>query len=60
MTTPATKKIAGAKSKTKESEINMLGGEVKELRLLLNGEDNEDNLNRKKRNSKNHTETHNF
>jgi hypothetical protein len=42
------KKMADAKARALESEINMLRDEVKELRLLLRGEN--DNLNRKKRN----------
>ena len=41
------KKMADAKAKALENEINMLRDEVKELRLLLGGED--DDLNRKKR-----------
>ena len=41
------KKMADAKAKALESEINMLRDEVKELRLLLGGENS--NLNRKKR-----------
>ena len=41
------KKMADAKARALESEINMLRDEVKELRLLLGGED--DYLNRKKR-----------
>jgi len=41
------KKMADAKAIALESEINMLRDEVKELRLLLGGED--DDLNRKKR-----------
>ena len=43
------KKMADAKAKALESEINMLRDEVKELRLLLSGEDNEEDLNRKRR-----------
>ncbi len=43
------KKMADAKAKALESEINMLRDEVKELRLLLSGEDNGDDLHRKKR-----------
>jgi hypothetical protein len=43
------KKMADAKAKALESEINMLRDEVKELRLLLSGEDDEADLNRKKR-----------
>ena len=42
------KKMADAKARALESEINMLRDEVKELRLLLSGEDDAD-LNRKKR-----------
>ena len=42
------KKMADAKASALESEINMLRDEVKELRLLLSGEDDAD-LNRKKR-----------
>lgn len=42
------KKMADAKARALESEINMLRDEVKELRLLLGGENDED-LNRKKR-----------
>ena len=43
------KKMADAKAKALESEINMLRDEVKELRLLLSGENDEADLNRKKR-----------
>jgi uncharacterized protein (UPF0335 family) len=43
------KKMADAKAKALESEINMLRDEVKELRLLLSGEDDDADLNRKKR-----------
>jgi len=43
------KKMADAKAKALESEINMLRDEVKELRLLLSGNDDEADLNRKKR-----------
>jgi len=43
------KKMADAKAKASESEINMLRDEVKELRLLLSGEDDDADLNRKKR-----------
>jgi hypothetical protein len=45
------KKMADAKAKALESEINMLRDEVKELRLLLSGEDNDedDDLDHKKR-----------
>jgi len=43
------KKMADAKAKALESEINMLRDEVKELRLLLGGEDDVSDLNRKKR-----------
>jgi CHASE3 domain sensor protein len=42
------KKMADAKAKALESEINMLRDEVKELRLLLSGEDNENDPNHKK------------
>ena len=42
------KKMADAKAKALESEINMLRDEVKELRLLLSG-DGDDDLDRKKR-----------
>jgi hypothetical protein len=43
------KKMADAKAKALESEISMLRDEVKELRLLLSGEDDLADLNRKKR-----------
>ena len=44
------KKMADAKAKALESEINMLRDEVKELRLLLSGgEADTADLNRKKR-----------
>jgi uncharacterized coiled-coil DUF342 family protein len=43
------KKMADAKAKALESEINMLRDEVKELRLLLSGENNGEDLNRKRR-----------
>ena len=43
------KKMADAKAKALESEINMLRDEVKELRLLLSGEEDADDLSRKKR-----------
>ena len=43
------KKMAEAKAKALESELNMLRDEVKELRLLLGGEDEDADLNRKKR-----------
>jgi uncharacterized protein (UPF0335 family) len=43
------KKMADAKTKALESEISMLRDEVKELRLLLSGEDDLADLNRKKR-----------
>ena len=43
------KKMADAKAKALESEINMLRDEVKELRLLLSGENNENDPNHKKR-----------
>ena len=42
------KKMADAKAKALESEINMLRDEVKELRLLLSGDDAAEE-NRKKR-----------
>lgn len=42
------KKMADAKARALESEINMLRDEVKELRILLSGEDDA-GLNRKKR-----------
>jgi hypothetical protein len=41
------KKMADAKARALESEISMLRDEVKELRLLLSGEDDE--MNHKKR-----------
>ena len=43
------KKMADAKAKALESEINMLRDEVKSLRILLSGEDEEADLNRKGR-----------
>jgi hypothetical protein len=43
------KRMADAKAKALESEITMLRDEVKELRLLLGGEDDEADVNRKKR-----------
>jgi hypothetical protein len=43
------KKMADAKARALESEISMLRDEVKELRLLLSGEDDMADLNRKKR-----------
>jgi hypothetical protein len=43
------KKMADAKAKALESEINMLRDEVKELRLLLSGESDESDLGRKKK-----------
>lgn len=43
------KKMADAKARALESEISMLRDEVKELRLLLSGEDDTTELNRKKR-----------
>jgi CHASE3 domain sensor protein len=43
------KKMADAKAKALESEINMLRDEVKELRLLLSGENNDPDTSRKKR-----------
>jgi len=42
------KKMADAKARALESEISMLRDEVKELRLLLSGEEDSD-LNPKKR-----------
>ena len=41
--------MADAKAKALESEINMLRDEVKELRLLLSGENDTTDLSRKKR-----------
>jgi hypothetical protein len=43
------KKMADAKAKALESEINMLRDEVKELRLLLSGEEDAAEENHKKR-----------
>jgi hypothetical protein len=43
------KKMADAKAKALESEISMLRDEVKELRLLLSGEDEDENSRGKKR-----------
>jgi hypothetical protein len=43
------KKMADAKARALESEINMLRDEVKELRLLLSGEDDSADLNHKKK-----------
>jgi hypothetical protein len=43
------KRMADAKAKALESEITMLRDEVKELRLLLGGEEDEADVNRKKR-----------
>jgi hypothetical protein len=43
------KKMADAKARALESEITMLRDEVKELRLLLSGEDDLADLNRKKK-----------
>ncbi len=43
------KKMADAKAKALESEINMLRDEVKELRLLLSGENDDSDPSRKKR-----------
>ena len=43
------KKMADAKAKALESEINMLRDEVKELRLLLSGEEDAAEENRKKK-----------
>jgi hypothetical protein len=43
------KKMADAKANALESEINMLRDEVKELRLLLSGDDDETDMGGKKR-----------
>jgi uncharacterized protein (UPF0335 family) len=43
------KKMADAKSKALESEINMLRDEVKSLRTLLSGEERETELEQKKK-----------
>jgi uncharacterized protein (UPF0335 family) len=43
------KKMADAKANALESEINMLRDEVKELRLLLSGDDEEADVGGKKR-----------
>ena len=43
------KKMADAKARALESEINMLRDEVKELRLLLGGEDDVTDVSYKKR-----------
>ena len=43
------KKMADAKARALETEISMLRDEVKELRLLLSGEDDSEDLNPKKR-----------
>ncbi len=43
------KKMADAKTRALESEISMLRDEVKELRLLLGGEDDMEALNPKKK-----------
>jgi hypothetical protein len=43
------KKMADAKARALESEISMLRDEVKELRVLLSGEDDVMDSNRKKR-----------
>ena len=43
------KKMADAKAKALESEINMLRDEVKSLRLLLSGEEADTDLVQKKR-----------
>jgi len=43
------KKMADAKANALESEINMLRDEVKELRLLLSGDDDEADVGGKKR-----------
>jgi seryl-tRNA synthetase len=42
------KRMADAKSKALESEINMLRDEVKSLRLLLSGEEIDSDLRRKR------------
>ena len=43
------KRMADAKAKALESEINMLRDEVKSLRVLLSGEEMDADLGRKKR-----------
>ena len=43
------KKMADAKARALESEISMLRDEVKELRLLLSGEDETTDENNKKK-----------
>ena len=43
------KKMADAKAKALESEINMLRDEVKSLRLLLSGEEADTDFGNKKR-----------
>jgi hypothetical protein len=43
------KKMADAKARALESEISMLRDEVKELRLLLSGEDDTIDFSHKKR-----------
>ena len=43
------KKMADAKAKALESEINMLRDEVKSLRILLSGEEDAADLSNKKR-----------
>ena len=43
------KKMADAKAKALESEINMLRDEVKSLRILLGGEEQETDLRKKKK-----------
>jgi uncharacterized protein (UPF0335 family) len=43
------KRMADAKAKALESEINMLRDEVKSLRILLSGEETDVDLSRKKR-----------
>ena len=43
------KKMADAKARALESEISMLRDEVKELRLLLSGENGTDELKRQKK-----------
>ena len=43
------KRMADAKAKALESEINMLRDEVKSLRILLSGEELDADLNQKKK-----------
>ena len=43
------KRMADAKAKTLESEINMLRDEVKSLRVLLRGEELETDIGQKKK-----------